>query len=281
MRGIAVLRLLRPEQWTKNLLVMAPWVFAGLTGSRELGLSALAAAMLFAAASSMVYVFNDYIDSESDRVHPVKRFTRPIASGAVTPLTAFAVGVILFFLVLSGAVSFPALRLPLAAFVVVNLLYTTVLKHLPVLDLITVASGYLIRVYAGAVAVGVPLSVWMGSTTVFLSLFLVSSKRYVELSRGELGGRGVLSSYSPGFLNVFHWAAGVATLACYLSFVLLVRPRLLGTIPLVVVGLARYAWLTQSLTKSESPSDVLLEDGPLLLAVIAWSVLAVMLVPGG
>ena len=273
-----MLRLARPRQWVKNTLVLAPLVFAGLASdAAAIGL-AVSAALLFTLASAMVYVFNDLADVESDRQHPRKRHTRPIAAGWVSEREARALFFLLAASVVAGTLLRPSLGPPLAAYVAVNLAYSTKLKHLHVVDILCVVAGYLLRVYAGALAVDVPLSAWMALATLSVSVFLVSSKRAVELRGSGAAGRAVLGGYSAGTLGRVAWIAAVASLACYTGYLLYVRPALLPTFPLVAFGLARYGYLIRARGHGESPEEALWDDPPLLIVVLVWIGACVLLV---
>jgi decaprenyl-phosphate phosphoribosyltransferase len=272
------LRLLRPEQWIKNLLVLAPWVFAGLSHDRDSGVRALLAAIVFTIASAGVYVFNDYVDRHRDQAHAVKKNTRPIAAGEVSSRAALFMIALLAAILAAGIFLLPAIRVPVLGFIALNAAYSLWLKHIPVIDLLAVSAGYLLRVYAGALAVGVPLSSWMALATVCLSLFLVSSKRYAEITSGAAAARQVLAAYSPRFLNVFHWVAGGATILCYTAYVIVVQPAIISTVPIVALGLARYAWLAGSVRRSESPGEVLSRDWPLLASVLVWAGICILLI---
>jgi 4-hydroxybenzoate polyprenyltransferase len=179
--------------------------------------------------------------------------------------------------VVAGAALRPSLAPTLAAFVVLNLAYSLRLKHVPVVDVMCVAAGYLLRVYAGAVAIAVPLSAWMALTTLTLSIFLIASKRAVELAGSGSAGRSVLGGYSPWHLTVWAQAAAIGSLACYALYVAYVRPRLVLTIPLVVFALARYGWLVSRRGLGESPEDALWDDPPLLAAALLWGAACVVI----
>lgn len=277
-RRLALARLTRPRQWIKNGLVLAPLVFAGLARDPASVRLALGAALLFTLASAMVYVVNDLADLERDRLHPRKRHTRPLAAGRVSVRAARALWAALAAAVAAGALLRPAVAPPLAAFVALNLAYSLGLKRVPVVDVLCVAAGYLLRVYAGAAAVGVPLSVWMAATTLGLSVFLVAGKRAVELAGSGAAGRPVLDRYSARPLAWTAHAAAAASLGGYAAYVLTVRPVLLPTIALVAFGMGRYAWLVYARGRGESPEDAFWDDPPLLATVLAWAAACVLLV---
>lgn len=274
----ALVRLTRPRQWIKNALVLAPLVFAGLTGEADAVGRAAGAALLFTVVSAAVYVLNDLADVERDRLHPRKRESRPIAAGWVSVRRARGLGLALAACAVAGVAVRPSLAPVLAAFVGLNVAYSLGLKRVPVVDVLCVSAGYLLRVYGGAVAVDVPLSGWMAMTTLSLSLFLVAGKRAVELAGSGAAARTALGGYAARPLAATAWAAAAASLACYAMYVALVRPSLLVTIPLVAFGLARYGWLVYARGLGESPEDALWDDPPLLATVVAWAAACVVLV---
>lgn len=272
------MRLTRPRQWVKNALVLAPVVFAGQAGDADAVGRAVAAALLFTLASAAVYVLNDLVDVERDRLHPRKRHARPLAAGRVSPRAARRLAIVLGAGAMLGVAPWPALVPVIMGFVALNAAYSLGLKRVPVVDVLCVSAGYLLRVYGGAVAVGVPLSGWMALTTLSLSLFLVAGKRAVELAGSGAATRAALGGYAARPLALAAQAGAVASLGCYAVYVVLVRPALLVTIPLVAFGLARYGWLVYARGLGESPEDALWEDPPLLAAVAAWAAACVILV---
>ncbi len=181
--AVAVLKLLRPLQWIKNLFVFAPLLFSVSAWSFHSFWVTFAAFLAFCFAASAVYIFNDLNDAERDRRHPTKRF-RPIASGQVAPWVAALAIVVL--VALSAAVliaAAPAALGAAGAYLLLNIAYTLRLKHLPVVDIFCIAAGFVLRVFAGGLALGVPISSWTFVTTLCLALYLASVKRHQELLR--------------------------------------------------------------------------------------------------
>ena len=273
-----MVRLLRPGHWIKNLFVLAPAVFAGLAFSPAAGREAGIAAAAFALASSLVYVFNDLLDAERDRAHPRKRHTRPIAAGQVSTRAAARLWALLLAGLAAAMLARPVLAPFLGIFVVLNVLYTLWLKHVPGVDLLCISAGYILRLGAGAAAVAVPLSRWMAVTAFLLTVFLGATKRRQELVRSGGGGRAVLSRYSPVFLDRLVGGSALATLGAYCGYVAVVRPALAVTVPFVVFGLWRYLRVLRRPDAHEAPSDVLWRDLPLLAAVLAWGAVCAGLV---
>lgn len=274
-RGVGIARLVRPRQWIKNAFVLAPTVFAGLYLDEASVVRALVAVALFCVAASAVYVFNDLADLETDRLHPVKRLTRPLASGAVSVHSARVVLGVLIALLCAGLVALPAVAPVLAAYIALNAAYTLRLKHVAVVDLFCIASGFVLRVYAGAEAVAVPLSSWMLITTLSLALYLAAVKRRQELATSGAEARKVLGAYTVHLLDGYAQTAASASIVFYSLYVIDVRPELAITVPLVLLGIFRYSYLVQSRNLGESPTEALWNDLPLILTVVAWAALAV------
>lgn len=269
-RVLGCIRLLRPKQWVKNAFVLAPLVFAARFLDAHAVADALLACFLFCVASSATYIVNDMCDVEQDRRHPTKSRTRPIAAGIVSVRTAAILLAALYAVLIVGAFILPAVAVVLAAYLVLTLAYTLFLKHQPVIDIFTVAIGFVLRVYAGATALDVPVSGWMFVTTLCLALYLAAVKRRQELRQAGSGGRRVLKSYSVALVNRYAEMASTGALLFYSLFVMSTKPQLLVTIPLVLFGVFRYWYVVDELEGGESPTDALLEDWQLLATGVLW-----------
>ena len=288
-RSIATLLFLslRPEQWTKNL-----FVFAGLLFGRRLtDVDAVVAACLtfaiFCALSGAVYLFNDVSDREADRVHPLKS-TRPIASGALAPRTAVIVAGFLGAGAIQAAILLrPALGVVAAAYMTLLLMYSVFLKHIVIVDVLTIAAGFVLRAVAGALAVTVPISHWLLVCTTLLALFLVLSKRRHELTvlaGGATEHRRILGEYTPYLLDQMVGVVTASTLVAYSIYATstetaerLGTDRLGLTIPFVLYGIFRYLYLVHQKHGGGSPAAMLLADRPLLLCVALWALCVVLI----
>lgn len=268
-------------------------VFAALAFSKHLFergplLRSLLAFALFCALSGAVYLLNDVADVERDRLHPVKR-GRSIASGALAVRTAVMIAVGLGLAALGGSwLLGPAFLVSAASYLVLNLLYSFWLKEVVIVDVLAVSLGFVIRAVAGGVAIGVAVSDWLLICTVLLALFLTLSKRRHELT--SLSGaapnhRAILAEYSPYLLDQM---IGVVTASCLMGYAFYTTAeetrqkfqtdRLAWTIPFVLYGIFRYLYLVHQKEKGGSPTDVLLTDRPLLLAVALWAAAVVAIV---
>jgi decaprenyl-phosphate phosphoribosyltransferase len=276
-RSMAIIQLLRPRHWIKNLFVLAPLIFSGLFTRESARLYALFGTLRCCVAASMVYILNDLADRESDALHPAKRLTRPLASGAVSVNAARAVLVILAAMLLAAsAVSVPLVSV-LIAYIILNLLYSNWLKRIPVVDIFCVAAGFVLRVYAGAVVIDVPLSSWMLVTTLAIALYLAAIKRRDELEVQGDAARAVLGQYTVPLLDRFALMASVCAMVFYCMFVVTTRPVLAFTIPFVLFGIFRYWFLVDRQGRGESPTDALWSDRPLAITVVLWGILCAYL----
>lgn len=267
---LGLMKLMRPKQWVKNGFVLAPLVFSGAFLDDGAVCHALLAVLLFCVASSATYIINDMHDIERDRRHRKKSITRPLAAGIVSVPAALILLASLYAVLVWGWFVAPKVALVIAAYLVLNLAYTFVLKHQPVVDIFTIAIGFVLRVYAGAMALDVPVSSWMSITTLCLALYLAAVKRRQELSQSGADGRKVLEKYSVSLVDRYAEMSATGALLFYSMFVLSAKPELVITVPLVLFGLFRYWFVVEALDEGESPTDALLADWQLLLTVLLW-----------
>ena len=271
-----LLRLLRPKQWIKNAFVVAPLIFAHAFGAPAAIRNTAIAVLLFCCASSAAYILNDIHDIDKDRRHPTKRLSRPLAAGTVTPAAALATfGALCLVLALSWFWSVPT-AIALFGYLALNIAYTFVLKDQPVADIFSIAVGFVLRVYGGAVAISVPLSSWMAITTLCLALYLASIKRRQELAMVGTESRKVLGHYSRELIDRYAEMSAVGALVFYSLFVMSSSPTLTPTIPVVIFGLFRYWYVVDKLEGGESPTDVVLTDIPLALTIAIWGAICMI-----
>jgi decaprenyl-phosphate phosphoribosyltransferase len=273
---VGLLRLARPKQWIKNTFVLAPLVFAREFTHPESVANALIAFGLFCIASSASYILNDIHDIERDRSHPVKRHSRPLAAGTVPLRSAVGLLVACYCVLVAGWFWSVDTMLAIFAYLALNVAYTYWLKHQPVLDLFSIASGFVLRTYAGALALGVPLSSWMAITTLCLALYLAAIKRRQELASNGAESREVLRMYSTALIDRYAEMSATGALIFYSLFVMSANAKLAATIPLVIFGLYRYWYVVERLGGGESPTDAVLSDIPLALAIVIWVAVCVV-----
>jgi 4-hydroxybenzoate polyprenyltransferase len=228
------------------------------------------AALLFCLASSATYIVNDIYDVELDRQHPRKSKSRPLASGIVSKNSALVLLSALYFVLALSYLLMPKVILVITAYLVLNLAYTFVLKHEPVIDIFTIAIGFVLRVIAGAAALDLGASAWMCVTTLCLALYLAAVKRRQELAQSGSEGRKVLKKYSVALVDRYAEMSATGALLFYSMFVMSTRPALVITIPLVLYGLFRYWYVVEALDGGESPTDALFADWQLIAVVVLW-----------
>ena len=268
MQGL--IKLVRPKQWVKNSFVFAPLIFAGEFLHPDSVYSTLLAAFLFCIAASAVYIVNDLKDIEKDRIHPEKSKKRPLASGQVSPQSAIILLILLYIVLISFWTVVPNVIYVIFIYLALNWAYTFKLKHEPVIEIFIVAFGFVLRVYAGAIALTVPVSHWMFITTLSISLYLASIKRRQELLQSGSQSRGVLAYYSVTLIDRFAEMSAVTAVVFYGLYVMEVQPKLVVTVPLVIFGLFRYWYIVETLKGGESPTDVIIQDKQILLTVLLW-----------
>jgi 4-hydroxybenzoate polyprenyltransferase len=261
---------MRPKQWVKNAFVFAPLLFSGLFTDMLSVQHTFSAFVIFCLASSATYVLNDYNDIENDRKHPVKSKTRPLASGEVSKPQARILMVVLYGIVALSAFVYPEVVAVVAAYLLLNVAYTFYLKHQPVLDIFTIATGFVLRVYAGAVSLHVPLSSWMFITTLSLALFLAAIKRRQELMKSGNKARSVLRFYTVELVDKYAEMSATCAILFYSLFVISDKPDMVYTIPFVLFGLYRYWFIVESKDSGESPTDALFADRWLQLTILGW-----------
>jgi len=289
----AILVSLRPHQWTKNLVIFAALALSKHLFEPEAVARATLAFVVFCALSGAVYLVNDLSDLERDRLHPQKR-ERPIASGALSVPVARAVALAmglasLGFSLLLGR----GFALVVVGFLGLNLAYSFVLKNVVILDVIAIAIGFVLRAAAGAIAIGVRISDWLLVCTILLALFLALAKRrheLVSLNDTAAFHRAILAEYSPYLLDQMIAVVTASCVTAYAFYTLAPETiekyrtdRLALTIPFVLYGIFRYLYLVHRREQGGSPTDVLLTDRPLLVAVALWAatIVAIVYAAGG
>ncbi|MBI4058258.1 UbiA prenyltransferase family protein [Candidatus Gottesmanbacteria bacterium] len=300
----SLLKAVRPRQWLKNLALFAPIIFTGQLFYKETVITTIEAFVVFCAVASSNYLFNDVMDLPKDRKHPFKK-NRPVASGAVSPIMALLTsGTLLAFgMYFSYQINAPFFIMTLL-FASMSYLYTLIFKHLAVVDILVIALGYFLRVYAGEAATGFHLSVWMSLAAFSLSLFLAIGKRRSELTllQNFVGAspretRTTLGHYSEKLLDTYTAMFANSTFISYAFYTFLERPPqskwqfkefifdtfppdrkwLMVTIPFVLFGIMRYMQLIYE-GKGESPEKILTSDIPLISTIAIWGITAILII---
>ena len=287
---VNLVRSLRPSQWTKNLIIFAGLIFGQRLLDPASVVSSVCAFLVFCALSSVVYLINDVADRHADRQHPLKR-KRPIASGALPVPVAIGAAIVLA----AGAlVAAYALRLSFGivatAYLTLLAFYSGPLKHMVIIDVLTIAIGFVLRAVAGAVVIDVEIGHWLLIATVLLALFLALSKRRHELvllAEGATSHRRILQEYSPYLLDQMISVVTASTLVAYA--IATVSPETIQTfgtnklgltLPFPLYGIFRYLYLVHQKEGGGSPSDLLLNDRPLLACVALWAIAVALIIYG-
>lgn len=282
----ALLKTMRPRQWTKNVFIFAALVFDGKLFQLDDFLRTLAGFGLFCLASSAIYTFNDLMDVEADRQHPLKR-NRPIASGRLPVPAAVTAGVFLSLLTLFLASLLTwQFAILLLVYIVLMLVYSKWLKHAPILDVLIIAAGFVLRVHAGTLLITIErFSPWLYVLMTLLALYLGFGKRRAELALlagGANAHRKVLDGYTIPLLDQYITIVSGTTIVAY-SLYTFFRPETPGnhalmlTIPFVVYAIFRYLYLVQVKETGSEPEEILLTDRPFQVSILLWG-LAVLAV---
>jgi 4-hydroxybenzoate polyprenyltransferase len=279
---------LRPGQWTKNLFVFAALVFAQRLTDTDAVVTAVVAFFVFCALSSTVYLVNDVLDRRQDQRHPLKAH-RPIASGAISPALALIVAAVLGVAAMIVALGLGWHFFQIAAgFLVLLIAYSAFLKHIVILDVLTIAAGFALRAAAGAAAIAVPISHWLLVCTTLLALFIALSKRRHELTlltEKAIDHRPILGDYTPYLLDQMISVVTASTLIAYAFYT--ISPETTAkfgtdllslTIPFPLYGIFRYLYLVHRRDKGGSPAELVVNDRPLLVCVALWALSVILII---
>lgn len=304
----SILKLVRPRQWVKNLAIFAAVLFSGQLFNSEATKPVILGFFVFCGISSASYIINDILDIGKDKMHPFKRF-RPLARGDLSINFAIILSLVLiiFSFFLASFVN-PAFFIFVIVYFLIQLFYSTVLKTIAIIDILVIASGYILRVLGGEFASGFHISVWLLLTTISISLFLAIGKRRSELTllssnkeANIAATRRALSHYSERLLDVYASVFATGTFISYTLFTFLENPHginfsfgnilvpdllpgvfqkkwLMLTIIPVVYGLMRYLQDIYEKNEGESPEKVLFSDKPLLIDVLLWGLMVIFII---
>jgi 4-hydroxybenzoate polyprenyltransferase len=285
---VELLKSIRPQQWLKNLFIFAPLIFSENIFHRSMFLQSLLAFVVFCLLSGALYILNDLKDIEEDRLHPIKS-KRPLAAGRLKKSQAITAFVVLSFvsLLLAAMVNRDFFWVCLVYFVL-QIAYSFALKHVVILDVFIVASGFFLRVIAGAVAIQVQISPWLLICTTLLALFLALSKRRHEillLDEEAMNHRPILKEYSPYLLDQMISVATASTVIAYCLYTISGETiekfgtnKLILTIPFVLYGIFRYLYLIHQKAEGGTPETLILKDRPLLFDIFLWIISAALII---
>ena len=283
------MELARVPQWIKNLFVFVPLLFSLNLFDKNYFLTTLYAFVVFSLASSFIYIFNDIIDIEEDRAHPTKK-NRPLASGKIKLKSAIVIEVILIVIIIVLLLRFNLdFSIFVIGFIILNILYSLWFKNVVILDVFSIAAGFTIRVFAGAVVISVPVSNWLILTTIFISLFLGVMKRHSELllvSKDEdVQSRKVLSQYSLNFADQMATVAAAGVIICYALYTVSERTvnvfgteDLIFTTPFVVYGIFRYMYLEYISNKGDNTTKTVITDFQMIVTVVVYTITTVLII---
>ena len=271
---------MRPEQWIKNFFVFTALLFSKNLLNLSKDIDALVGFIIFCMITGCSYIINDLVDLEKDKLHPTKS-QRPIASGRLNKTTAIKITTIICLVSLSFAFYINSFfGIIVLTYFLLNIGYSIYLKNIVIIDVVTIASGFVLRVLGGAVIISVTSSQWLVLCTILLSLFLGFSKRRHELILLEdnaTGHRKVLEHYSPYFLDQMISVVTASTLICYALYTMskdtiekLGTSKLIYTIPFVLYGIFRYLYLVHQKEKGGSPTEIVFTDKPMIVNIILW-----------
>jgi 4-hydroxybenzoate polyprenyltransferase len=285
---IGLLRLMRPKQWTKNVLIYAGLVFDGQLFNRESFIIVTISFVLLCLAASTIYVVNDLADIERDRQHPRKRL-RPLPSGQVSVPVAVAAAIFLPVISIGGAALLnPRYALVLILFIALHVMYSFWIKHIVLLDLLTITAGYVLRVAAGVLVIDVArFSPWLYTCTALLALFLIIGKRRQELlmlGADASNMRPIFKQYNLPLLDELLRMVTTSILIAYILYTIEAPSLLLAgnnlaliTIPFVMYALFRYQYLIHVKGEGSAPDEVLFRDRPLLASIVLWGITFVVI----
>ena len=268
--------LFRVNHYIKNLLVFAPLLFtSGLSDLSKLALS-FKAFIIFSLIASVVYIINDLFDIKFDKKHPQKRKLKPLASGKISISFAYFSIAILSIISIFILLNNKNLINVFLIYIIMNVLYSFFLKFIPILDIFILSFNYILRVYAGSVIIDVPLSNWMAITIFAGAIFISALKRRQEIIIHGTSSRPVLKKYSINYLNKIADYSAILSIVFYCLYVISVNEKLVITIPLVLFGILRYSYLSESKNFSDSPIDEIIKDKQNLILVIIWLILILL-----
>lgn len=300
---LPMIKVARPTHWVKNLAIFAALVFTGELFNEVALEKVFWAFWAFNLATSATYIFNDILDAQKDRLHPIKK-NRPIASRSLPVSLAIIESVVLAFLALGLADTLSGLfSLLVLGYIILQVFYSLVLKHLPIIDILIIAAGFIVRIYAGAFVINAHLSVWFLLCVISVALFLASGKRRAELKVVEVAGatRKALGKYPKELLNSYVTMFGNAAWMSWALFTFFESPKaslnlwlflaevskaatvnklLMSTIPVTIFAIMRYQALIFT-GKSEAPEKVLLTDIPLVASVALWTSMVIWILYSG
>lgn len=278
----AVIQIMRPKQWIKNSFVFAALVFSGRFIDIPLLLINIKTFVLFCLTSSTIYILNDLVDIEKDKLHPEKR-NRPLPSGKISKGSAIILDIILLIIIILFSIEHIKLFCILSFYLVLNVLYSFKLKNIVIIDVMIITFGFVLRVEAGSVSTGIPISPWLILCTTLLSLFLALNKRKSELItlQNKSGShRKILEEYSLELIDSMLSIVTPSILMayCLYTFSSVQSRSMMLTIPFVLYGIFRYQYLMVKKNIGGKPEDIFTKDIPFLINIILWIISVLIII---
>ena len=263
-------QLLRINHYIKNFLVFAPLLFTSRLSNNEDMFNSLYAFIVFCILASSVYIINDILDLNSDRIHPLKKKSKPLAAEIITLNTAKIIFILLILILLILIFFNNNVMITSFTYLFLNFIYTIYLKKIPYIDIIALSSNYILRIYMGCAVLMVDLSIWMGVTVFFAALFISTIKRRQELLLYGPDSREVLKRYSIKNLKKIINISALITIIFYSLYVFSINEKLILTVPLVIYGVLRYMNRSKKKNFSDSPVNEIIKDKQNILLILIW-----------
>ncbi|WP_027623486.1 decaprenyl-phosphate phosphoribosyltransferase [Clostridium lundense] len=278
----ALIQIMRPKQWIKNSFVFAALVFSGKFIEMPLLLTNIKTFILFCLTSSTIYILNDLVDIEKDKLHPEKR-NRPLPSGKISKGATIILDILIFIIVVLLSIKNIKLFSILFTYLILNVFYSFKLKNVVIIDVMIITFGFVLRVEAGSISTNIPISPWLILCTTLLSLFLALNKRKSELITLENKSgshRKILEEYSIELINSMLTIVTPSILMayCLYTFSSVQSRSMMLTIPFVLYGIFRYQYLMFKNNIGGKPEDIFTKDIPFLINIILWIVSVLIII---
>ena len=274
-----ILELIRPKHWVKNLIIFAPLIFSGpeMFGNLNSLFLVIETFFIFCVLSSAIYVFNDICDYKIDKLHKFKRKTKPLASNKITLYGAKLLLILLLVISFVTLYFYHKLFLISLIFILLNFLYSIKFKHIQILDMFSVATSYLLRIYAGGIVIDVSISSWMFVTVFSTALFIISLKRKNENELIGSKARKALNNINKDILSYFTIISASIAICFYSLYVIFeINDNLIFSIPLVIFIFFRYLYVNdKKKINDSSPVDILFSDPVLILSILSWCIISI------
>lgn len=268
----SIFNLLRIKDWLKNLLIFVPLIFSNNLFQSQHYYSLITAFIIFSLASSIIYIINDIQDIDEDKIHPIKKSFKPLANGKLQVSSAKAILALLVFLIIIFLYLDKTILNLILLYLALNIAYNYFFKKLPVIDILLISFGYLIRVESGSEVIDVNTSYLTFISIFFLSSFIISIKRKKELENNQQS-RKSLKYYNFQTLNIFIYLSMLISFSSYVFYTIFINSILIMTLPLVIMVFLRYLYIVRTTSQGEFPIDIVIFDWKLMLLFGAFLII--------